>query len=197
MKQIAFTLAAALLAMSFTACSGFTVNINLNGAQASVPAVSESTAPPATEPAPAPEAGPVPEDTLPSGDSNDETSATGAAFDGLTDVWPKLVGYWITGSEVYAVLDMADAHSAVFHYGWWETEFDSAEQYVRELTASGAEEMTATLADGEVIVIDYSGLERDGKIRIKIGDQEWRQFANGGDTADEAYQTYCSNRDGT
>ena len=146
----------------------------------------------------------APDDTLRTytygGDSYEEAYAAvyggEATFDGLYDVWHRLVGYWITNSEVYAVLDMADSHTAVFHYGWWETEFDSGEQIVRELTASGEEEMTATLADGGIVVIDYSGLERDGKIRIKIGDQEWMQCANGGGSAQEAYQTYCSNREG-
>ena len=198
MKRIALALAAILLAMSLAACDGITININLNGAETTAP--KETTAPSSgqdttesketdsatvtTEP---------PEETLAPEESSDGSEAT---FADLYDIWHRLVGYWITNSKVYAVLDMADSHTAVFHYGWWETEFDSGEQIVRELTASGEEEMTATLADGSIVVIDYSGLERDGKIRIKIGDQEWLQCANGGGSTEEAYQTYCNNREG-
>ena len=41
--------------------------------------------------------------------------------------------------------------------------------------------------------MDYSGIEQDGKIRIKIGEDEWRQYMFAGNTKDEAYQTYCDN----
>mgnify|MGYP003297767866 CR=1 FL=1 len=41
--------------------------------------------------------------------------------------------------------------------------------------------------------MDYSGIEQDGKIRIKIGEDEWRQYMFAGNTMDEAYQTYCDN----
>ena len=198
MKRITLALAAILLAMSLAACDGITININLNGTEAAAPEV--TTTPSAgqntTEPEesdPATVTTEPPEETLASEETSDGSEAT---FAELYEIWHRLVGYWITNSEVYAVLDMADSHTAVFHYGWWETEFDSGEQIVRELAASGEEEMTATLADGGIIVIDYSGLERDGKIRIKIGDQEWLQCANGGGSIEEAYQTYCSNREG-
>ena len=198
MKRIALALAVILLAMSLAACDGITININLNGAETAVP--KETTAPSAGQNTAEPEdTDPVPVTTEAPAETltPEETSDSGeATFAELYEIWHRLVGYWITNSEVYAVLDMADSHTAVFHYGWWETEFDSGEQIVRELTASGEEEMTATLADGGIVVIDYSGLERDGKIRIKIGDQEWMQCANGGGSAQEAYQTYCNNREG-
>ena len=187
MKKLLAILLSALMLLSLAACDGITININLNGAEATVTTAPEESAPPSVTKE-SPDNTSAPEDTLDGGE---------ATFEGLYDTWHRLIGYWISGSEVYAVLDMADSHTAVFHYGWWETEFDSGEQIVRELTASGSEEMTATLADGGIVVIDYSGLERDGKIRIKIGDQEWLQCANGGSNAEEAYQTYCSNRAGT
>ena len=198
MKRICIILLCAALLCSLAGCDGITININLNGAETTAP--KETTAPSAgqdtTEPEksdPATVTTEPPEVTSVPGETSDGSEAT---FADLYDTWHRLVGYWITNSEVYAVLDMADSHTAVFHYGWWESEFDSGEQIVQELTASGEEEMTATLADGSIVVIDYSGLERDGKIRIKIGDQEWLQCANGGGSTEEAYQTYCNNREG-
>ena len=45
----------------------------------------------------------------------------------------------------------------------------------------------------QTVIIDYSGLEQDGKIRIKIGEDEWRQYMFAGQTEEEAYQTYADN----
>ena len=188
MKKLCAVLLALVMVLSLTAC-------DLNDILSQVEDVLKNAETSQTESG---EQTDEPEgDTTPSDTGGEQSSENGdATFGGLYETWHALVGYWNTNSEVYAVLDMADSHTAVFHYGWWETEFDSGEQTVTELTASGDEEMTATLTDGGVIVIDYSGLERDGKIRIKIGDEEWRQFARGGATAEEAYQTYCNDRSG-
>ena len=194
MKKLCAVLLALVMVLSLTAC-------DLGDVLSQVEDVLKNAETPQTESGEQtgePEGDTTPSDTEPQSDTGGEQSGDNGddTFGGLYETWHALVGYWNTNSEVYAVLDMADSHTAVFHYGWWETEFDSGEQTVTGLTASGDEEMTATLADGGVIVIDYSGLERDGKIRIKIGDEEWRQFARGGATAEEAYQTYCNDRSG-
>ena len=39
----------------------------------------------------------------------------------------------------------------------------------------------------------FSGLEQDGKIRIKIGEADWNHYMFAGNTSQEAYQTYIDN----
>jgi len=72
-----------------------------------------------------------------------------------------------------------------------------------KLTAGGPEELTAEVsweatemqeAETLTVIIDDSGLERDGKIRIKIGQDEWRQYMFAGNREQEAYQTYLDNQ---
>lgn len=41
--------------------------------------------------------------------------------------------------------------------------------------------------------MDYSGLEQEGKIRIKIGEDEWRQYMFAGQMLEDAYQTCLDN----
>lgn len=123
--------------------------------------------------------------------------------DELYEQWHRLVGYWNTSEGQFAVPDMADSHSAVFCYGIWETEFATDYGRVTQLTASGDEELTAVVVwDGgepeeQSIVIDYSGLEKDGSIFIKIGQQDWMRYTSGGATAEEALQAYMEDAHGT
>ncbi len=126
----------------------------------------------------------------------------------LYECWSKVVGYWNAAEGRYAVPDMMDSHTAVFRYGIWDTEADSGEGMVTELQASGEQELTALVyyAAQEAtelrdaveettisVVIDYSGLEQDGKIRIKIGEADWNHYMFAGNTSQEAYQTYIDN----
>ena len=108
--------------------------------------------------------------------------------------------------------DMMDNHTAVFIYGIWDTEAYSGEGLVTELYESKELELTASvyyaaqeanelhdaLAERTImVVIDYSGLDQDGKIRIKIGEDDWRHYMFAGDTSEEAYQTYVDNTFGS
>ncbi len=113
--------------------------------------------------------------------------------------WHKLVGYWNAAEGRFAVPDMEDSHSAAFRYGMWATEFGTDYGRVTELTATGEQELTALVewTSGEpaelTVIIDYSGLDRDGKIRIKIGQEDWLQYMYAGATSAEAFQTYLDN----
>lgn len=113
------------------------------------------------------------------------------------EYWHSCVGYWNAAGGWFAVPDMEDSHTAVFRYGLWETEFATDYGRVIELTSSKEGELTALVEwdDGaqETIMIDYSGLDQDGKIRIKIGNGEWSHYMNAGATEAEAYQTYLDN----
>ena len=112
--------------------------------------------------------------------------------------WHTLVGYWNAARGRFAVPDMEDSHTAVFRYGMWETEFDTGYGRVTQLTATAEQELTATVvwSEGSVektIIIDYSGLDRDGKIRMKIGIEDWMQYMYAGATSAEALQTHVDN----
>jgi len=115
----------------------------------------------------------------------------------LYEYWHNCVGYWNAAGGWFAVSDMEDSHTAVFRYGLWETEFATDYGRVIELTSAKEGELTALVEwDGgaqETVMIDYSGLDRDGKIRIKIGNGEWSHYMNAGATEAEAYQTYLDN----
>ena len=116
--------------------------------------------------------------------------------------WHTLVGYWNAAGGRFAVPDMEDSHSAVFRYGMWETEFATDYGRVTQLVATAQQELTATVVWSEgggaekTVIIDYSGLERDGKIRMKIGSEDWMQYMYAGATADEALQTHIDNTTG-
>lgn len=113
--------------------------------------------------------------------------------------WHTLVGYWNATGGRFAVPDMEDSHSAVFRYGMWETEFATDYGRVTQLVATAEQELTATVVWSEgggaekTVIIDYSGLERDGKIRIKIGSEDWMQYMYAGATSDEALQAHIDN----
>lgn len=129
----------------------------------------------------------------------------------LYDIWHSLVGYWNAAEGLYAVLDMEDGHTAAFMEGVWAAGGGRGYGSITGIAASGGEELTVTvlypategtemdepLPEAEVIVVvDYSGKERDGKIRIKIGDGEWREYAFAGNRSNEAYQTYLADQQG-
>lgn len=131
----------------------------------------------------------------------------------LYELWEYyLVGWWTATERQFAIPDMEDSHTAVFGYGLWETEGGRSYGRVTELTATGEQELTAQvtwpateateLTDALkeltlTVIFDYSGAEQDGKIRIKIGENDWYQYMFAGMTQEEAYQTYCENTYGT
>jgi len=126
----------------------------------------------------------------------------------LYEYWAQVVGYWNAAEACFAVPDMMDSHTAVFSYGIYDTEAYSGEGKVTELYESKKMELTASvyyaaqeaneLHDAVeertvLVVIDYSGLDQDGKIRIKIGEDDWKHYMFAGNTSEEAYQTYWDN----
>ena len=142
------------------------------------------------------------DDTQPGGNEADpENSSLPQDIDpALYECWHDLVGYWNAAEGRFAVPDMEDSHSAAFRYGMWETELDSDYGRVTALAATGEQELTAVVTwdSGEkAVIIDYSGLDRDGKIRIRIGQEDWLQYMYAGATANEALQTHIDNTTGS
>ena len=118
----------------------------------------------------------------------------------LYEQFSRLVGYWNASENDFAILDMEDSHTACFAYGMYETGFCTDYGRINNLTALGEDAFTALVTwtnEEQELIIDYSGLERDGKIRIKLGNGEWKQYTYAGATFDEAYQTFCNNMYGT
>lgn len=115
----------------------------------------------------------------------------------LYEHWHSIVGYWNAAEGRFAVPDMEDSHTAVFRYGMWDTEFATDYGRVIGLTSSKEGELTAIVEwDGgaqETVIVDYSGLEQDGKIRIKIGNEDWMHYMYAGATQTQAYETYIDN----
>ncbi len=198
MKKLVYTIAIMLLAFSLTAC--VTINVVAPEGEAQKEQQTENTRqstqqePQVQQPVQTP-AGTEAENTESSAEKTHEPQQRYEELEQLYSIWSQLVGYWNAAENRFALVDMMDSHTACFADGMWETEY-YRECIVAQLYKDGEQQLWAVInTDGtqENVLIDYSGIEQDGKIRIKIGEDEWRQYMFAGNTMDEAYQTYCDN----
>ena len=203
MKKLVYTIAIMLLAFSLTAC--VTINVVAPEGEAQKEQQTENTQqstqqePQVQQPVQTP-AGTEAENTESSAEKTQKPAAqqpqqSYEELEQLYSIWSQLVGYWNAAENRFALVDMMDSHTACFADGMWETEY-YRECIVAQLYKDGEQQLWAVInTDGtqENVLIDYSGIEQDGKIRIKIGEDEWRQYMLAGNTMDEAYQTYCDN----
>ena len=203
MKKLVYTIAIMLLAFSLTAC--VTINVVAPEGEAQKEQQTENTQqstqqePQVQQPVQTP-AGTEEENTESSAEETQQPAAqqpqqSYEELEQLYSIWSQLVGYWNAAENRFALVDMMDSHTACFADGMWETEY-YRECIVAQLYKDGEQQLWAVInTDGtqENVLIDYSGIEQDGKIRIKIGEDEWRQYMFAGNTMDEAYQTYCDN----
>lgn len=140
----------------------------------------------------------------------EETQVSSAAgeisAEQLYESWGKLSGYWnSTDDREFVALDMKDSHSAVFSYGLWETsagrgfgdvtEIVSGGENIIEVTvyypATEANEMDDAMPELiKKVVIDYSGKDTGGTIKIKVGEEKEVTYYYGGIDSDEAYQSF-------
>ena len=198
MKKLVYTIAIMLLAFSLTAC--VTINVVAPEGEAQKEQQTENTRqstqqePQVQQPVQTP-AGTEAENTESSAEKTQQPQQSYEELEQLYSIWSQLVGYWNAAENRFALVDMMDSHTASFADGMWETEY-YRECIVAQLYKDGEQQLWAVInTDGtqENVLIDYSGIEQDGKIRIKIGEDEWRQYMFAGNTMDEAYQTYCDN----
>lgn len=198
MKKLVYTIAIMLLAFSLTAC--VTINVVAPEGEAQKEQQTENTQqstpqePQVQQPVQTP-AGTEAENTESSAEKTQQPQQSYEELEQLYSIWSQLVGYWNAAENRFALVDMMDSHTACFADGMWETEY-YRECIVAQLYKDGEQQLWAVInTDGtqENVLIDYSGIEQDGKIRIKIGEDEWRQYMFAGNTMDEAYQTYCDN----
>ena len=198
MKKLVYTIAIMLLAFSLTAC--VTINVVAPEGEAQKEQQTENTQqstqqePQVQQPVQTP-AGTEAENTESSAEKTQQPQQSYEDLEQLYSIWSQLVGYWNAAENRFALVDMMDSHTACFADGMWETEY-YRECIVAQLYKDGEQQLWAVInTDGtqENVLIDYSGIEQDGKIRIKIGEDEWRQYMFAGNTMDEAYQTYCDN----
>jgi len=198
MKKLVYTIAIMLLAFSLTAC--VTINVVAPEGKAQKEQQTENTQqstqqePQVQQPVQTP-AGTEAENTESSAEKTQQPQQSYEELEQLYSIWSQLVGYWNAAENRFALVDMMDSHTACFADGMWETEY-YRECIVAQLYKDGEQQLWAVInTDGtqENVLIDYSGIEQDGKIRIKIGEDEWRQYMFAGNTMDEAYQTYCDN----
>jgi hypothetical protein len=95
-------------------------------------------------------------------------------------------GLWESEGSGFGELTGARAsgeYEASLSFGFPALEADVLHDAIPETTVS--------------ILIDMSGLDRDGKINIKIenhGGGEWHTYAYGGASSDEAYARYRENK---
>ena len=194
MKRLILFAFTVVLALSMTAC--ITINVTPQGDSSSQPVEN-------TQPTNSSEKNSSLPQTNSDTDKQDESQQPAAQqpqqsyeeLEQLYSIWSQLVGYWNAAENRFALVDMMDSHTACFADGMWETEY-YRECIVAQLYKDGEQQLWAVInTDGtqENVLIDYSGIEQDGKIRIKIGEDEWRQYMFAGNTMDEAYQTYCDN----
>ncbi|MBP1572153.1 MAG: hypothetical protein J6C76_09665 [Oscillospiraceae bacterium] len=198
MKKLVYTIAIMLLAFSLTAC--VTINVVAPEGEAQKEQQTENTQqstqqePQVQQPVQTP-AGTEAENTESSAEKTQQPQQSYEDLEQLYSIWSQLVGYWNAAENRFVLVDMMDSHTACFADGMWETEY-YRECIVAQLYKDGEQQLWAVInTDGtqENVLIDYSGIEQDGKIRIKIGEDEWRQYMFAGNTMDEAYQTYCDN----
>lgn len=198
MKKLVYTIAIMLLSFSLTAC--VTINVVAPEGEAQKEQQTENTQqstqqePQVQQPVQTP-AGTEAENTESSAEKTQQPQQSYEEPEQLYSIWSQLVGYWNAAENRFALVDMMDSHTACFADGMWETEY-YRECIVAQLYKDGEQQLWAVInTDGtqENVLIDYSGIEQDGKIRIKIGEDEWRQYMFAGNTMDEAYQTYCDN----
>lgn len=198
MKKLIYAIMAVLLAFSLTAC--VTINVVAPEGEAQKEQQTENTQqstqqePQVQQPVQTP-AGTEAENTESSAEKTQQPQQSYEELEQLYSIWSQLVGYWNAAENRFALVDMMDSHTACFADGMWETEY-YRECIVAQLYKDGEQQLWAVInTDGtqENVLIDYSGIEQDGKIRIKIGEDEWRQYMFAGNTMDEAYQTYCDN----
>ena len=198
MKKLVYTIAIMLLAFSLTAC--VTINVVAPEGEAQKEQQTENTRQSTQQesqvqqPVQTP-AGTEAENTESSAEKTQQPQQSYEELEQLYSIWSQLVGYWNAAENRFALVDMMDSHTACFADGMWETEY-YRECIVAQLYKDGEQQLWAVInTDGtqENVLIDYSGIEQDGKIRIKIGEDEWRQYMFAGNTMDEAYQTYCDN----
>ncbi len=196
MKKLIKLLLVITLVLYFTGCVNITINTPQNTPSPTPGEIINPT--PDNDPVPTPE-------TLPTPVQDEIEWAEGDRLFGLYSDWAKLVGYWNTVERQFAVLDMEDSHSPVFKTGVWESGGGRDYGRVTKLARTAEMEITAEvyyprqaadeMSDGyremtELIVVDYSGKERDGKIRMKIGDGDFLQYKFAGWTSQEAYIEY-------
>ncbi len=130
---------------------------------------------------------------------------TGDRMTALYEEWAALTGYWNTVEKRFVILDMEDSHTAAFSEGVWEAGGGRGYGRVTGIKKSGDMEFTikvyyphkeATNAEPEyeeleqIVVIDYSGKEQDGKIRIKIGEEDYLQYRFAGLFSQVAYDNF-------
>ncbi len=136
---------------------------------------------------------------------DDFPQLTGDEMTAVYEKWATLVGYWNTTEKGFVILDMADSHTATFSSGLWEADGGRGYGNVTGIKQSGDMEFTirvdyphqeATDIAPEypqleqIVVIDYSGKEQDGKIRIKIGDEDFKQYRFAGWFSQDAYNEF-------
>ncbi len=184
MKKIIRALLVFTLVLSLTGCVNITVN--------------------RPRPTRRPTARPV-QTVQPTRQPEDFPRLAGDELTAVYEQWAGLVGYWNTTEKGFVILDMADSHSRVFSRGMWETDGGRGEGRVTAIKKSGRQEFTvkvlyphkaATDISPEypeleqIVVIDYSGREQDGKIRIKIGDEDFKQYRFAGWFSEDAYNAF-------
>lgn len=121
-------------------------------------------------------------------------------------IWEKLAGCWVADGERFAYFTYADGEPA-FWSGMWEepipfgrgagTAASPADLgnglYTISLTyppisgeASDSQDLRPLVYS---LALDVSDLELSGKISIKVPDDQWRQYAWGGVSYDDAYDS--------
>ncbi|MBE6114991.1 MAG: hypothetical protein E7191_07930 [Erysipelotrichaceae bacterium] len=187
MKKVIKTLLSIMFLISLTAC---TINIYTDGEKqgSQQQTITDNTQ----------------VDPLVKDDQNGQEELIEQSNDELEELyakWSTIIGYWSATENRYAVVDMADNHTLCFEYGMWETSYSTGEAKVTKIFSEQKDQLTAeityTTSENktveEQIQIDLSGLDRDGKIRIKYGEEDWYQYMKVGDTREEAFDTYLEN----
>ncbi len=117
------------------------------------------------------------------------------------ELWMPLVGYWHASDGRFFQLDMADSYSISFEEGIWASDF-RRNGYLSDFKLSGTHEHSGTVTYNKTseehpektssVIIDWSNLDNDGKIRITVDENSY-YCAYAGSTEKEAFDTYAQN----
>lgn len=215
MKRTLSFVLALLLALSLAACGG---NGAAPSGGSSAPPIESSAPPVPPSEAGEPETSGQPDATPSTDTPQPDNSAAGAVSDqdpveqppkeqaDIAALWEKLSGCWTAAEEHFAYFTYQEGGPA-FWSGLWEQPIP----YRREAASASSlvdlgdglytlsltyPPVSGDAADNQdlkplryTLALDISGLEQDGKIRIEAPDDQWRQYAWGGASYDDTYDS--------
>ena len=132
-----------------------------------------------------------------------------AGYDEVSSLWDRLAGYW-NSTDGFVVFERGEDGTPAIAEGIWDAGsgrgFGTFEKAHSTIGYEPGDEIRLVFyyppieeehIDGpqaglyQLVTLNLSGLERDGKIGVKMGDErQWMELTYGGATSSEAYEAF-------